>query len=844
MNHLPLKIYDQVVLKRPYLSLLFVAIVFIFFASYIPNFKLDASAESLVLENDKDLEYFREISKEYGTQDFLIITYTPNKELLSEDSLEGIRELRTQLEKLNHVSSVTTILDAPLLNSPKIDFTEIGKNVRSLQTPDIDKTLALKEFRESPVYRKLLVSPDGKTTAILVNYKRDEIYFSLLNERNDLRQKKTREGLTDTENTRLETVTEAFNQHTAKVLDKQGPEIEQVRKIIDTQRHRGEMFLGGVPMISSDMIDYIRHDISIFGWGILLLMIVALAAFFQKIRWITFPLACCAISTLVIVGLLGFLDWRVTVISSNFISILLVITISLVIHLIVRYGELYVEFPDIKRHDIVYKTVEHMFLPCFYTSITTIAAFASLVTSGIRPVIDFGWMMTLGIIVAFCLSFIFFPACLVLLPPLPSVSAKDITKKLTNAFASFTLNRTKLILLLGGLLALFCFAGVSQLQVENRFIDYFKPSTEIYRGMRVIDQQLGGTTPLDIVIDANKDFFKYLKEIEAENKEPDPFADDPFSEASEKEIENYWFHSEQLLFAEKIHDYLESLPEIGKALSIATTVKVLKILNDDKLPEDYDLALIRKLLPEDLKKIFMHPYLSKDANQIRFSARIEEVNPKLNRGKLIEKIRKHLVEEMHLEPERIHFTGMAVLYNNMLHSLYQSQILTLGTVFLGILIMFIILFKRVYLSVLAIIPNLLSAGLVLGIMGWFKIPLDMMTITIAAITIGIAVDDTIHYIYRFKEEFAKSGNYQDTLKICHGSIGRAIYYTSITVTFGFSVLTLSNFIPTIYFGMLTGVAMIVALLNNLTLLPALIMTFKPLGPENATSEAKLNSQPA
>lgn len=837
MTPLPLKFYDQIVLKRPYLSLLFVAIVFIFFASYIPNFKLDASAESLVLENDKDLEYFREISKEYGSQDFLIITYTPNKELLSEDSLEGIRQLRTQLEKLDQVSGVTSILDAPLLNSPKIDYTEIGKNVRSLQTPDIDKTLALKEFRESPVYKKLLVSPDGLTTAILVNYKRDEVYFSLLNERNDLRKKKNNEGLTSAENQRLAKVTEEFRQHTAKVLDRQGTDIKAVRKIIDTQRHRAEIFLGGVPMISSDMIDFIRHDISIFGWGILLLMIAALALFFQKIRWIFFPIACCAISVLASVGLLGFLDWRVTVISSNFISILLVITISLTIHLTVRYGELFVEHPGMDQRSIVLKTVEHIFLPCFYTAITTIAAFVSLVTSGIRPVIDFGWMMTLGIVVAFCFSFLFFPACLVLLKPLASVSAKDTTKKLTNTFASFTLNKTKLILGLAVTLALFCFAGISQLQVENRFIDYFKPSTEIYQGMRVIDQQLGGTTPLDIVIDANQDFFKYLKEIEAEDKEEDPFEDDPFSEASEKEKENYWFHSEPLLFAEKIHDYLESLPEIGKTLSIATTVKVLKILNDDKLPDDYDLALIRKLLPEDLKKIFMHPYLSKDANQIRLSARIEEVNPTLNRGKLIEKIRKHLTEEMNLAPERVHFTGMAVLYNNMLHSLYQSQILTLGTVFMGILIMFIILFKRVYISVLAIIPNLLAAGLVLGIMGWFKIPLDMMTITIAAITIGIAVDDTIHYIYRFQEEFALSGDYQATLKICHSSIGRAIYYTSITVTFGFSVLTLSNFIPTIYFGFLTGVAMVVALLNNLTLLPALIMTFKPLGPDNAPSKA-------
>jgi hypothetical protein len=197
----------------------------------------------------------------------------------------------------------------------------------------------------------------------------------------------------------------------------------------------------------------------------------------------------------------------------------------------------------------------------------------------------------------------------------------------------------------------------------------------------------------------------------------------------------------------------------------------------------------------------------------------------------MEQIKWHLVNELKINEERIHFTGMAVLYNNMLHSLYKSQILTLGVVFFAILLMFMVLFQSVGLAVLAIVPNILSAGTILGLMGWLKIPLDMMTITIAAITIGIAVDAAIHYVHRFKREFSKSSNYSEGVMLCHASIGRAIYYTSITVTVGFSVLTLSNFIPTIYFGFLTGVAMAVALLSNLTLLPLLIVVFKPLGPE-------------
>ena len=546
---------------------------------------------------------------------------------------------------------------------------------------------------------------------------------------------------------------------------------------------------------------------------------------------------CCITSAWIMVGYLGWLDWRVTVISSNFISILTIITIALTIHLIVRYGELYTANPGMSQHELVSKTTRVMFQPCFYTALTTIVAFISLVVSGIRPVIDFGWVMTIGIILVFIISFVLFPSFLMLMSPKEAVSSQDITKKLTVSIGLFTLGNKNKILCMSIILALMSIAGIAQLQVDNRFIDYFKKDTEIYQGMSVIDTQLGGTTPLGIVIDAEKDFFIYIKEVEKERAAMDP-SDDPFGEVEDDEQENYWFNSEKLLEVEKIHDYLETQPQVGKVLSIATTLKVVRLLNDGRVPDDYDLTLYRKLFPKQAKKTFLEPYLSADANQIRITLRIEETNPTLNRGTLMEKIKRHLVDELKIEESRIHFTGMAVLYNNMLNSLYQSQIMTLGVVFLAILTMFVILFRNISLAILAIIPNILSAGTILGMMGWLKIPLDMMTITIAAITIGIAVDAAIHYVHRFKREFIDKPNYKEVILLCHKSIGRAIYYTSITVTVGFSILTLSNFIPTIYFGFLTGVAMAVALLSNLTLLPLLIEVFKPLGPE-PTSQAVL-----
>ena len=828
-----IRLYEKMALDRPYLTLSILALILVIVGSFAHNFKLDASGDSLVLENDDDLRYFRKINKIYGSKDFVIITYTPAGDILGKKSLAGIKALKEDLVKLDHVDSVLTILDVPLLNSPLVKISELEKGIRTLETPGLDIELARKEFHESPIYRKLLMSLDGKTTVILVNYKRDEKYFNLLERRNDLRGKRLASGLTAEERKELVTVSHDYKQYLAVYVENQGKGIQDVRDIMDKHRDKAKMFLGGVPMITSDMIAFIRSDISVFGWGVLSFMVVVLWFFFRSKRWIILPMGCCIIVIIAMVGFLGYMDWRITVISSNFISILLIITISLTIHLIVRYGELYSENPNEDQKVLVRETVRLMFIPCFYTSITTIVAFSSLVVSGIRPVIDFGWIMTVGISLTFILSFIFFPALLVLMKPKPSVPAYDTTKFMTLAIASITLKHKAKILIGSSLVAIFSVIGILNLQVENRFIDYFKKSTEIYQGMQVIDTKLGGTTPLEIIVEAPAEYFEFVAEMKKDEEEG-VFEEDPFAV---KEEDNYWFHTDLLTEVEKIHDYLEDLPEIGKVLSIATTFKVVKLLNEGKVPDDYDMALYRKLLPENIQENFVRPYLSKDANQIRIAMRIEETDPTLNRGKLMEKIKRYMVDELGIAEERIRFTGMAVLYNNLLHSLYRSQILTLGVVFVAILFMFTILFRNVFLACLAITPNLLSAGMILGLMGWLKIPLDMMTITIAAITIGIAVDHAIHYVHRFQREFAANRNYKEGIMRCHGSIGRALYYTSITVTIGFSILALSSFIPTIYFGLLTGFAMIVALLNNLTLLPLLIYIFKPLGPESPEKPA-------
>ena len=452
-------------------------------------------------------------------------------------------------------------------------------------------------------------------------------------------------------------------------------------------------------------------------------------------------------------------------------------------------------------------------------------AFGSLLVSGIRPVIDFGWMMVIGISISFLLAFTLFPAVLMLMPKQKHESTGELTAAIMVSIAEFIRNHSKSTLLLFVVLAGIGLSGLPQLSVENRFIDYYKEETEIFQGMSLIDEKLGGTTPMDIIIDAP---------VFEESAETTAYEDDDFFDEDEFDGEqggditstSYWFNSDGLLDIAEIHDYLESLPETGKVLSVNTGMQLLQTLNDDEPFDDFTLAVVYKRLPDSVRQSLITPYLSEDGNQIRFSIRIYESSKTLKRQQLIDTIQEHLTNELGLDSAQVNISGMAVLYNNLLQSLFKSQILTIGAVFIAILLMFTLLFRAVRLSIATIVPNMIAAGLILGLMGWVGIPLDIMTITISAISIGIGVDDSIHYVHRFREEYAIDQDYWAAIKRSHNSIGHALYYTTVTVVLGFSILALSNFIPTIYFGLLSGLAMTTALIANLMLLPVLIVKFK------------------
>jgi len=820
-----LRLYNQLVLCRPLLTLGVTLLVVGLLGWHARDFRLDASADSLVLENDASLKTYREIRQRYGSDDFLILSYTPEGDLFTPDRLAQLKSLRDELRRVPGIDSVTSILDVPLLDSPRIGFSDLDKGVRTLETPGVDLRLARQEFLTSPLYRNLVLSPDGRTTALQLSLAPDPVYDRLLRQRNSLRQIKQAGHLSPEGRAELDRVSEEFKAYSSLVLDREANLIDAVRAVLERHRDAAGLHLGGVAMIVADMIDFIRHDLMIFGLGVLVFLVGMLAVIFRQVRWVVLPMLCCGASVITMFGILGLSDWRVTVVSSNFTSLLLIITLSLTIHLVVRYHELHTLNPGISQGSLVLGTVRSKFLPSLYTALTTMVAFVSLLISGIRPVIDFGWMMTLGIGVAFILSFLLFPAGLALLRPRHFNPRFDLTGHLTRWCASWVTVHGRSTLLVFVLLSVFSVIGALRLTVENRFIDNFKQSTEIYQGMALIDRQLGGTTPLDVVIDADPDFT-----ARAATEDQNDWEDDPFAEVGRDAgltATSYWYNEERIGQLKAIHRYLDGLPASGKVLSLATAMDLMQQLNGDVPPDNLMLAVIHKKLPEGIEKALFAPYMTEDGNQLRFALRIVDSDPRLRRNALLQRIRTELVEKFDLKPSQVHLSGMFVLYNNVLQSLFRSQILTLGAVFLAIMVMFLLLFRSLRLALIAIVPNLLSAAVVLGLMGWLGIPLDIMTITIAAITIGIAVDDTIHYVHRFSEEISRDLDYQAAVRRCHASVGRAMYYTSITIIVGFAILTLSNFMPTIYFGLFTGLAMAVAMLANLTLLALLLMHVKP-----------------
>ncbi len=789
--------YTNIILKNPKSVFVILIITLLSFGYYSKDFRLDASSETLLIDGDPDLKYLQEVSKRYGSKEFLILTYTPNDGMVSDASINNLLSLKYKIQSLDWVHSVITLLDIPLLDNSDAPLQERLNNFKTLKDEGIDRNRGFREIVTSPVFRNFVISEDGKTSGIIVNIKNNK-------------------KLQDFENkSKFE-----IEAHKDRIKKQNHQNILEIRDVIKSYEDIGKIHLGGIPMIADDMMSFIKSDIIVFGIGVFLFIIATLWFVFRKLVWIIVPISSCFFSVIIMMGILGLLGWKVTIISSNFIALMLILTMAMNIHMSTRFLQLKENFPDKNILELIILTTNKMFWPILYTVLTTVIAFLSLIFSEIKPIIDFGWMMTLGLITSFFITFTLLPTLLNFMP-IENISIKENKDSIiTSFFAKISLNNHKIIFTLTGLIIILSLIGISRLEVENSFINYFSKKTEIYKGMKLIDEKLGGTTPLEVIL-------KFPEKEKTEIDTEDEF--DNWGDEDEKSDEKYWFTKDKIDRISSVHNYLDNLPQVGKVLSFSSIIDVATLLNNNKPLGTLEMGVLYSKIPESIKTEIIDPYISIQDNEARINLRIIDSQENLRRNDLIEKINYDLKNEIGLKESEYKLAGVLILFNNLLQSLFKSQILTLGLVLIGIFSMFLILFKNIKLSLIGVVPNFIAAFFILGIIGLIGIPLDMMTITIAAITIGIAVDNSIHYIYRFKEEFNTLNDYKKTLNLCHSTVGIAILNTSITIVFGFSILILSKFIPTIYFGVFTGLAMLLAMVSVLTLLPSLILLIKPFG---------------
>lgn len=788
---------------------------------YASLFRFDASADTLVVEGDEDLATYERMADIFGGDDFLFLTFQPKSRApISPQALATLEQIAADLSQIKGVQSVFSVLDAPLLKSPPMTLAELAQGFRTLRSDDVDFALAQEELLNSPFFRELLVTADGTATAIKIDLAANQTLLSITERREALREAGQRSG------DDWAAVSEEYRQVREAYLLERETLISDVREVQEKYAAAGTLHLGGVPMIAADMITYVKRDLSVFGGLVLMMMIVALAIFFRHMRWVVLPILTAGLSVFYTVGLLGLMDWQATVISSNFISLLGITTISLTIHLIVHYRELLHTKPELELSERVATTMREKFAPCFFTALTTMAAFGSLTASGIVPVEDFGWMMCIGILLSFFTTYTFFPALLLMMrKEVPTGRAGNVNHFI-RALGELTRWRPISIAVGAALLVVVAYFGIQRVSLDNRFAEYFDEGTEIYQGMNYIDQQLGGTIPFDVVLS----FPPYEEELFDEDD--DFFFED--EEEADPYPQRYWFNRGMLDRLEQVHRFVAAQPQVGKVLSFTALEDFAREFNEGEKLSSLEIVAVLGAIPPQLHDELIKPYASPQTGHLRLSGRIIESGPAFDREAFRQQIMAYGVDEVSFRQGEVEVTGMMVLFNGMLKQLLDSQIDTLSYVLAAVFVMFLVLLRSIPHALLGMIPNTLAAATVIAAMGYAGIPLDMMTTTIAAICIGIGVDDTIHYLHRFRLEYARWGDARVAVSFSHASIGRALYFTSVTVIVGFSVLYFSNFVPTVMFGLWTAVAMLLALIANLALLPALLVLTHAKRPPDPT----------
>lgn len=793
--------HPRQLLHRPAWTLATSLLLLFAAAAGLVHFRLDASSDSLVLEQDQDLRLYDETRRVFGSDSSLVVVLQPPGDPFDRQYLEDLEALCLRLDQVDGVAGTLALPRAPLFLSPPKGLFRLAEGFGTLRDgAPID--LARAEVDGHPLYSEALVALDLETTAIQIELEPEQELLDLEQERYALRDLEEEGAATAEQVARLAAVEKAFRAETLAAADRRRAQVAELRDVLAdasgwNDGSLGVKALGGLPMIAVDLVRFIERDMVIFGIASVLFVVLAVSLLFRSLRWTIAITIHCTLTVAAVLGLLGWMDWRVTVVTSNLSSLLFIMTLAMSVHIAVRTRE---EATELTSRRALLRALDHVFVPCAFTVLTTMVGFGSLYLSRMPPVMDFSLMMALGLGVSFVASFTLLPSLVLVLgaelPPPRAATAERYRR-----IAEWALDHRTLAFSVALAISILGLVGMSRLSVENSFMDYFRDSSEIHRGLELIDAELGGTTPLEIVL---------------QSQTPDR-----------------WLDVDAIAQLADLHTWLEEQPEVGKVTSLKSLVDLLEqIIAADPNPalrnaqvNTFLLRSLRARIPEDVARTALKPYVSDDYGTTRITARIHESVPGLDRSALLARIQARLEEQLVAAADTQLVTGMFVLYNNMIESLFRSQVSTLLVVLGSIVVMFWIMLRSVRLSFIALVPNLFPIVVVLGTLGWAGVPLDMMTIMIAAIALGISVDDTVHYLYRYRAERANHSR-REALGRAHMSVGRALVATTVAITFGFSIMVLSNFKPTIYFGLMTGLAMLAALAADGLLLPGLILGYE------------------
>lgn len=788
MNHLYKKL-----LNFPKLIICFYILLCIVLAQYIHQFSIDASLDSLSLENDRSVQTYSQSRQAFGSDDDIYLILNHKDNLFSEENISTLIKINSLIEQLPSISNTTSLINIPIFKSNRASILSLMKQPRYLSDSNVDIKALEPSVLNNPIYREAIISTDAQTTAFLLKPKSlSNDFYQIEQERHHLQiqPEKTDEQIKKLSelNTSYWALKQAYNHQRDQIIHEVGEAIEN--DLFQTFEHT---FLGGGPVIIHEIIQYLERDMSNFAYGVILLSVAILAYTFRKFYWSTLPVLICVMIVSCMIGYLGWLKWEVTVVTANFPALLYIISLAMMIHIMIHMEQT----KQKPSSTALYTSIEHMFTPCLYTTLTTMIGFASLISSQIRPIMDLGIIMAIGLSFAFITVFLLLPAIIkVLKMDQGSSCLKDEKPNPCVIWISqLTQQCPKLLSALFIIIVIIGSLGISRLTVDNRFIDYFMADTNIHQSLEFIDNELGGTIPLEIILKRS------------DNK-------------------SWLDFSEQPIIGE-IHQWLAALPNVGKVASLYTLSEYIEYVTLNRSVSASSWTLLSKTMPKSASDLFFKPYVSDDQTETRLLVRIPDSNRELKRNDLYHHILDNMQTFQSDQPWTFEVTGLFVLYNNMLQSLFQSQIVTIGVVYSAIWLMFAVLFRSFSVATIAIIPNLLPVVIVLGLLGWLNIPLDMMTIMIAAITLGLSVDFAIHYVHRFRLAVLESNDYELATQTCNQSIGTSIFYMTVIFILGFSIFLISNFLPSIYFGCLTALAVFVSFFSSLTLLPMLICFFKP-----------------